>query len=88
MLIIFFSVVTYTCFIGFGCWHGSDLDTLPTFTDLDLENSKKWCADNSNCEGFTLYRNLAYFKGQGCNNDLFHSERRTTYIKDEILMPN
>ena len=52
-------------------------------TAMDFENCKKWCSNNANCGGFTVYKYVAYFKDQSCKNSMFSGGGRSTFIKQE-----
>ena len=76
--IILFAV-PYILLHGMECLLNININTLNA--ELGLDKCEQWCTDNEHCGGFTIYKDMCYFKNQSCKNNLVISDERFTVIK-------
>ena len=77
----FHADVSYNLHHERDCLPESTIHHLPLTTAAEFEICKKWCTDNCKCGGFTVYRNVAYFKRLSCKFGLVYKKYTFTFIK-------
>ena len=80
---MFFSLVAYIKHLDMDCFNGNNIHSLSLSNAMEFEQSKSWCNENSNCGGFTVYKNRAYFKKKDCEINLLSKRNIVTFIKQE-----
>ena len=78
-----FSAVAYIKHLNKDCLRGKNIHTLSLSFALEFEQSKQWCTENSNCGGFTVNNNKAYFKKKDCEINLVTRSGIVAFIKQE-----
>ena len=82
--ILLFSVVPYTLHQDMDCLWGNNIHRISFDTKSEFESCKQWYTGNNGCGGFTVYKNVCYFKNQSCKNSLFNNGIRATFLKEDI----
>ena len=77
---LLFDPLDYISFRNKDCLHNNNIHPLNS-NQSNHENCSEWCRNNSNCGGYTLYKNKCYFKNRNCKNNLFENQGRSTFIK-------
>ena len=52
------------------CLPHNDIYSLKSNQNTNYENCRKWCSENSNCGGFTVWQNTCYFKNKNCKDGI------------------
>ena len=52
------------------CLPHNDIYSLKSNQNTNYENCRKWCSENSNCKGFTVWQDTCYFKNKNCKDDI------------------
>ena len=81
LIVIFYSVgFKFNRHENKDCLFGRNIHFMHSNQHTNYEDCSKWCSDNSECGGFTVYSKICYFKTADCKKDLFTNNGRTTFI--------
>ena len=66
------------------CLYNQNLHHLTSDQASGYENCKEWCADNTDCGGFTGSGDNCYFKRLACKDNVFAQSHTHLYLKELV----